>query len=209
MSFTVELPPDIEAQVRTIPDLDRRVLSFLRSQVEYEKWRVRRYSEKARSIVREGLGDAERMKAAGLSREEMFRRSSRRSHRSADGRRPRGGGGYWRHLDPATGFFHLPRMAAAKPSSRVDTRLIYCGDNLDQLAKLPAQCVDLIYIDPPFNSNRNYEVFWGETREKRSIEKRRPSSVWNSCCQAAEFGLICLLRLTQRLSNGMKCCAGM
>jgi 16S rRNA G966 N2-methylase RsmD len=34
---------------------------------------------------------------------------------------------------------------------------------------LPAACVDLIYIDPPFNSNRNYEVFWGETKEKRAF----------------------------------------
>lgn len=40
---------------------------------------------------------------------------------------------------------------------------MYCGDNLEQLPKLPPACVDLIYIDPPFNSNRNYEVFWGET----------------------------------------------
>ena len=67
-------------------------------------------------------------------------------------------------------------MAAAKPSSLVDTRLIYCGDNLDQLRKLPAHSVDLIYIDPPFNSNRNYEVFWGETREKRSFEDRHEST---------------------------------
>ena len=74
MSITVELPPDIEAQVRTIPDLGQRVLSFLRSQVEYEKWRGQRYSEKTRSIVREGLGDAEHKRAAGVSREEMFRR---------------------------------------------------------------------------------------------------------------------------------------
>jgi len=48
----------------------------------------------------------------------------------------------------------------------VDTRVIYCGDNLDQLRKFPDECIDLIYIDPPFNSNRNYEVFWGETKEK-------------------------------------------
>ena len=74
MSITVELPPDIEAQVRTIPDLDQRVLSFLRSQVEHEKWREQRYSEKACSIVREGLSDAEQMKAQGVSREEMFQR---------------------------------------------------------------------------------------------------------------------------------------
>ena len=74
MSITVELPPDIEAQVRTIPDLGQRVVSFLRSQVEHEKWRGERYSAKARNIVSEGLGDAERMKATGVSREEMFRR---------------------------------------------------------------------------------------------------------------------------------------
>ncbi len=63
-----------------------------------------------------------------------------------------------------------------RPSALVDTRIIYCGDCLDQLRKLPDGCVDLIYIDPPFNSNRNYEVFWGETREKRSFEDRHAST---------------------------------
>lgn len=65
---------------------------------------------------------------------------------------------------------------APKPSALVDTRVIYCGDNLDQLRKLPDGCIDLIYIDPPFNSNRNYEVFWGETKEKRSFEDRHEST---------------------------------
>jgi DNA modification methylase len=64
----------------------------------------------------------------------------------------------------------------AKPSALVDTRVIYCGDNLDQLRKLPPECVDLIYIDPPFNSNRNYEVFWGETKEKRAFDDRHAST---------------------------------
>lgn len=41
---------------------------------------------------------------------------------------------------------------------------------------MPDGCVDLIYIDPPFNSNRNYEVFWGETKEKRSFEDRHSST---------------------------------
>jgi hypothetical protein len=58
----------------------------------------------------------------------------------------------------------------------LDTRVIYCGDNLEQLAKLPAACVDLIYIDPPFNSNRNYEVFWGETKEQRAFDDRHAST---------------------------------
>ena len=65
---------------------------------------------------------------------------------------------------------------APKTSAVIDTRVIYCGDNLDQLRKLPDGCVDLIYIDPPFNSNRNYEVFWGETKEKRSFEDRHEST---------------------------------
>ena len=67
-------------------------------------------------------------------------------------------------------------MATAKPSALLDTRVIYCGDNLKQLKRLPDACVDLIYIDPPFNSNRNYEVFWGETKEKRGFEDRHEST---------------------------------
>ncbi|MGH7840453.1 MAG: DNA methyltransferase [Candidatus Binataceae bacterium] len=64
----------------------------------------------------------------------------------------------------------------ARPSALVDTRIIYCGDCLDRLRKLPDACIDLIYIDPPFNSNRNYEVFWGETKEKRAFEDRHAST---------------------------------
>jgi DNA methylase len=63
-----------------------------------------------------------------------------------------------------------------KPSALLDTRVIYCGDNLDQLKKLPDACVDLIYIDPPFNSNRNYEIFWPETSEKRRFDDRHEST---------------------------------
>jgi site-specific DNA-methyltransferase (adenine-specific) len=72
----------------------------------------------------------------------------------------------------------VPPAASArmKSSALTDTRVIYCGDNLEQLLKLPDACVDLIYIDPPFNSNRNYEVFWGETREKRAFDDRHAST---------------------------------
>ena len=65
---------------------------------------------------------------------------------------------------------------AGRPSALLDTRIVHCGDCLDQLGKLPDGCVDLIYIDPPFNSNRNYEVFWGETKEKRAFEDRHAST---------------------------------
>ena len=68
--------------------------------------------------------------------------------------------------------------AAGRPSSLLDTRVIYCGDCLDQLKQLPACCIDLIDIDPPFNSNHNYEAsgLWGETKEKRAFEDRHAST---------------------------------
>ncbi len=40
------------------------------------------------------------------------------------------------------------------------------------LPDIPDESVDLIYIDPPFNSNRNYETFWGDVAEKRAFNDR-------------------------------------
>lgn len=56
------------------------------------------------------------------------------------------------------------------PKHQLKTSTIYCGDNLEMLKEVPDESVDLIYIDPPFNSSRNYEVFWGDTQEKRAFE---------------------------------------
>ncbi len=44
------------------------------------------------------------------------------------------------------------------------------GDNLEVLKSLPDNSVDLCYIDPPFFSNRNYAVIWGDKGEVRSFE---------------------------------------
>jgi len=49
---------------------------------------------------------------------------------------------------------------------------LYHGDCLEILKGLPSESVDLIYLDPPFFSNRNYEVIWGDAGEKRSFEDR-------------------------------------
>src|SRR5437867_3224219 len=78
--------------------------------------------------------------------------------------------------DPASDGAPGATRPAHRPSALVDTRVIYCGDCLEQLRRLPPACVDLIYLDPPFNSNRNHEVFWGETREKRAFEDRHEST---------------------------------
>ena len=37
-------------------------------------------------------------------------------------------------------------------------KTIWTGDNLDVLRGMNSECVDLIYLDPPFNSNRDYEA---------------------------------------------------
>lgn len=47
---------------------------------------------------------------------------------------------------------------------------LICGDNLEILVTMESESVDLIYIDPPFFSNRNYEIIWGDEAEIRSFE---------------------------------------
>ena len=53
----------------------------------------------------------------------------------------------------------------------IETSIIYCGDCLSKLKDIPDESIDLIYIDPPFSSNRNYVAFWQE-QEKRHFEDR-------------------------------------
>lgn len=56
--------------------------------------------------------------------------------------------------------------------SETETNLIYCGDNLEVLAKFPEKSIDLIYADPPFFSNKNYEIIWGNGAEMKVYEDR-------------------------------------
>ena len=37
---------------------------------------------------------------------------------------------------------------------------LYYGDCLTIISEWPSACVDLIYLDPPFNSNRNYNAIY-------------------------------------------------
>lgn len=49
---------------------------------------------------------------------------------------------------------------------------VICGDCKDWLHYIPDNKIDLIYIDPPFFSNRNYEIIWGNGFELRSYGDR-------------------------------------
>jgi DNA modification methylase len=52
--------------------------------------------------------------------------------------------------------------------------LLICGDNLKALDDLITKGIkaDLIYLDPPFFSNKHYEVIWGDEAEVRSFKDR-------------------------------------
>jgi DNA modification methylase len=50
---------------------------------------------------------------------------------------------------------------------------LFFGDCLHVMRMLPSECVDLIYIDPPFFSGRNYNILFGDKNEVRSF-----SDIW-------------------------------
>jgi len=58
------------------------------------------------------------------------------------------------------------------PVGYLETCVLQCEDNLRALSRFPAECIDLIYLDPPFFSNRTYEVIWGDEAEVRSFQDR-------------------------------------
>lgn len=49
---------------------------------------------------------------------------------------------------------------------------IVCGDNLEVLKTFKDESVDLVYIDPPFFTNKNYEIIWGDGAEMRQFHDR-------------------------------------
>jgi site-specific DNA-methyltransferase (adenine-specific) len=50
--------------------------------------------------------------------------------------------------------------------------ILYYGDNLDVLRQhIPDASVDLVYLDPPFNSNATYNVLFAEQSGERSASQ--------------------------------------
>lgn len=93
-------------------------------------------------------------------------------------------------LDYKSKVYHMEEMRArsssevhahVSPSSVISIsqvpdyfrpNMIYCGDNLDVLRKFPEKCIDLIYADPPFFSNKHYEIIWDDGHEIRAFKDR-------------------------------------
>jgi len=51
----------------------------------------------------------------------------------------------------------------------MDTNVLYYGDNLEILRKyIPDESIDLVYLDPPFNSKATYNVLFKEQTGEQS-----------------------------------------
>lgn len=63
----------------------------------------------------------------------------------------------------------------------LETNLLYYGDNLEILRKyIPDESVDLIYLDPPFNSQRDYNViFKNEAGSKSDAQLIAFEDTWH------------------------------
>lgn len=79
MTLTLNLPAELESDAIRIPDLNQRLTSFVRQQVDLEKWRSRRYSDHARRLATESAEDAEKISREEASKDllESYERISR------------------------------------------------------------------------------------------------------------------------------------
>jgi hypothetical protein len=65
---TFELPDDLADKVKDIPDLDERIVRFIKAEVVLHAQRQKRFSPETLELVRKARVAAEKMKAEGFDR---------------------------------------------------------------------------------------------------------------------------------------------
>jgi site-specific DNA-methyltransferase (adenine-specific) len=82
---------------------------------------------------------------------------------------------------------------------------LYCGDNLEILREyIPDASVDLIYLDPPFNSNRDYNVLFREESGEESaaqVVAFKDTWHWDKTAHATYHELLTSQRVPERVSR--------
>lgn len=74
-------------------------------------------------------------------------------------------------------FVSLPIQVVERISfghPHLEPNRLFWGDNLHVMRQLPPESIDLIYVDPPFFSGRQYNVIFGDQNELRSF-----SDIWD------------------------------
>ena len=67
----------------------------------------------------------------------------------------------------------VERVSFGNPA--LEPNRLFWGDNLHVMRQLPSESIDLIYIDPPFFSGRQYNVIFGDQNEIRSF-----ADIWDA-----------------------------
>ena len=91
----------------------------------------------------------------------------------------------------------LPLQVAERVSfghPGLEPNRLFWGDNLHVMRQLPNESIDLIYIDPPFFSGRQYNVIYGDQNELRSF-----SDMWEEGMPGYLIGLNARLFEMKRL----------
>lgn len=82
----------------------------------------------------------------------------------------------------------------ARAPERQHANALYYGDNLDVLRRdIPTESVDLVYLDPPFNSNRKYSLLFKEKSghaSRAQMEAFDDTWTWDQDAEAVYLDLL-------------------
>jgi len=68
-------------------------------------------------------------------------------------------------------------MAPRRQLDITQNQLLY-GDCIEMLAMLADESVDLIYLDPPFNSQQNYNMLFGSEMGEDTAQIKAFTDIW-------------------------------
>ena len=68
----------------------------------------------------------------------------------------------------------------------MDLDTLYYGDCLDWMSQWPDRSVELVYLDPPFNSNADYNILFAKADESGEAQYRAFADTWTWDSAAAE-----------------------
>lgn len=130
-------------------------------------------SAKLADHIEETVSDEEEIEAIGLPEQEAFFKMPKKFGTIPDvSEKPLGWGkGGYEHIYP---HINLPsqRLETISFGGRHDgeANKLFWGDNLHIMRTFPSESIDLIYIDPPFFSGKNYNMIFQDQNEVMTFE---------------------------------------
>jgi DNA modification methylase len=116
--------------------------------------------------IEDTISDEEEIETVKLPQQDAFFKMPKRFGTVPDvSKKPLGWGkGGYEHLYP---HVNLPaqRLDTLSFGVQGDPNKLYWGDNLHVMRTLPSESIDLIYIDPPFFSGRDYKMIFEDQNE--------------------------------------------